>query len=132
MTLARLKGKIMASGGSHAYGKEASVVAVRFQFQHDRANTVALAGDFNGWDVTSHPMARTEGGLWTLELDLPLGRHEYKLFVDGCEWWNDPEAPKVPNDWGSENSYLDVAAQCAGSLRRSPWRCVDRRGDKAT
>jgi hypothetical protein len=23
-------------------------------------------------------------------------------------WWNDPEAPTVPNVWGSENSYVDV------------------------
>lgn len=34
-------------------------------------------------------------------------RYEYKFLVDGREWWNDPEAPKTPNVWGSENSDID-------------------------
>jgi len=45
---------------------------------------------------------------WEVTLELSLGRYEYKFFVDGESWWNDPNAPKVPNVWGSENSYLDV------------------------
>jgi len=45
---------------------------------------------------------------WTVALPLEPGRYEYKFFVDGRVWWNDPFAPKVPNVWGSENSYLDV------------------------
>jgi len=49
------------------------------------------------------------GELWSLTLVLERGRYEYKFFVDGREWWNDSDAPKVPNLWGSENSYLDVA-----------------------
>lgn len=81
---------------------------VRFQFRHARASTVTVAGDFNGWNTASHPMAREGGDLWVLELELTPGRHEYKFLVDGRQWWNDPEAPKAPNPWGSENSYADV------------------------
>ncbi len=81
---------------------------VRFQFRHARASKVAVAGDFNGWSGTSHPMERRSQDLWTLEVELPAGRHEYKFLVDGRQWWNDPEAPKLPNLWGSENSYMDV------------------------
>ena len=33
---------------------------------------------------------------------------QFNLLVDGRQWWNDPEAPKVPNLWGSENEYVDV------------------------
>jgi hypothetical protein len=54
-------------------------------------------------------MRRQADGSWTLELELPVGRHEYKFLVDGRQWWNDPEAHKVPNFWGSENSYVDVS-----------------------
>jgi len=81
---------------------------VRFQFRHDRASTVTVAGDFNGWSTTSHPLERATDDLWTVDVDVSPGRHEYKFFVDDQQWWNDPEAAKVPNPWGSENSYVDV------------------------
>ncbi len=84
---------------------------VRFQFRHGTARAVAVAGDFNSWDVAAHTMQRSADGPWILEVDLPPGRYEYKFFVYGegwTEWWNDPNAPKVPNMWGSENSYVDV------------------------
>ena len=81
---------------------------VRLQFRHAGASTVTVAGDFNEWHTASHPMQRQGDDLWTLELGLQPGRHEYKFFVDGQDWWNDPEAPKVPNLWGTENSYVDV------------------------
>lgn len=53
-------------------------------------------------------MKRGRDEIWTIEVDLPPGRHEYKFLVNGGEWWNDPRAPKVPNVWGTENSYVDV------------------------
>jgi 1,4-alpha-glucan branching enzyme len=81
---------------------------VRFIFRHDWASNVTVAGDFNAWSITSHPLERRAEDLWVLEMDLPSGRYEYKFFVDGAQWWNDPEAPKVPNLWGSESSYADV------------------------
>lgn len=81
---------------------------IRFRFTSSRAKTVVLAGDFNDWSTTSHPMKRGRDQVWIAEVELPPGRHEYKFVVDGKEWWNDPEAPKVPNIWGTENSYVDV------------------------
>ena len=81
---------------------------ITFQFRNAAAKTVAVAGDFNGWSLSTHPMKRGRGNVWTLEVELPAGRHEYKFIVDGNEWWNDPEAPKVPNAWGTENSYREV------------------------
>jgi 1,4-alpha-glucan branching enzyme len=90
--------------------KEGHMARIRFRFVHERAKTVAVAGDFNGWSITSHPMKRGRDKAWAVEAQLPPGRHEYKFIVDGNEWWNDPEAPKVPNVWGTENSYVDVPA----------------------
>ena len=81
---------------------------IRFRFEHPRASTVALVGDFNDWSPTAHPMQRSGEETWTLGLDLAPGRYEYKFLVDGQEWWNDRNAPKVPNVWGTENSYVDI------------------------
>jgi 1,4-alpha-glucan branching enzyme len=82
---------------------------VTFTFRCPRARSVALAGDFNGWSVSDHPMRYdpTED-VWTATIVLDPGRYEYKFFVDAADWWNDRDAPKVANVWGSENSYLDV------------------------
>jgi 1,4-alpha-glucan branching enzyme len=83
---------------------------ITFRFRHAYARTVALAGDFNDWSTSAHPMRQVQSGSWAVEAELPPGRHEYKFIVDGNEWWNDADAPKVPNIWGTENSYLDVAS----------------------
>lgn len=78
-------------------------------FRCPRARTVALAGEFNDWSESAHPMTYDPAlGAWTITLDLPAGRYEYKFLVNGREWWNDQNAPKVANVWGSENSYREV------------------------
>jgi len=81
---------------------------VQFRFKSSCARTVALACEYNGWSTTAHPMSKGPDDVWSVDVDLPPGRHEYKFLVDGKQWWNDPEAPKVPNVWGTENSYVDV------------------------
>ena len=83
--------------------------AVSFTFRCPGAKSVAVAGDFNRWDVSAHQMAyEAQLDAWTITLALEPGRYEYKFFLDGCDWWNDPNAPTVPNVWGSENSYVDL------------------------
>ncbi len=82
---------------------------VTFSFRCPGARSVTLVGDFNDWNVSAHPMLYDSLlDVWSLTLPLEPGRYEYKYFVDGLQWWNDPYAPKVPNVWGSENSYIDV------------------------
>ena len=82
---------------------------VSFRFRCPGAQSVTLAGDFNNWDVSAHPMVYDRPlDSWIVALPLEPGRYEYKFFVDGRAWWNDPFVPKAPNAWGSENSYLDV------------------------
>jgi len=82
---------------------------VTFGFLCSGARLVTLAGDFNAWNVSAHPMIHdAHQDVWTIALRLESARHEYKFFVDGRDWWNDPNSPTVPNVWGSENSYVDV------------------------
>lgn len=82
---------------------------VVFRFACPGARSVTLAGSFNEWDTSAHPMVcHAHLDLWSLTLLLEPGQYEYKFFVDGRDWWNDPNAPTVPNVWGNENSYLDV------------------------
>lgn len=68
---------------------------VTFKFVADEeTRTVHLAGSFNGWDMTAAPMSGPdEEGRFTLTLQLPAGRYEYKFVVDGSDWSTDPDNP---------------------------------------
>ena len=61
---------------------------VHFIFGAPEANEVYLAGEFNGWHTQTLPMIRGENGTWNATMELPAGRHEYKLFADGA-WMED-------------------------------------------
>jgi 1,4-alpha-glucan branching enzyme len=61
---------------------------VHFIFQAPEAKEVYLAGKFNEWHTQALPMFKGENGGWNAAVELSIGRHEYKLFVDGA-WVED-------------------------------------------
>ncbi len=80
----------------------------RFEFQHDEASAVCIAGSFNDWRQDAAPMVALGDGRWVKELTLPPGRHEYRFVVDGA-WVDDPNAKEVaPNPHGGVNAVLNV------------------------
>ncbi len=95
-------------------GTEAAVqhtVVVRFEFQAPEARTVAVVGDWNGWDPETHVMVDPEGdGTWEIEITVEPDRdYRYQFLVDGEEWVPDPTAPITVSDgFGGTNSVLDV------------------------
>lgn len=81
---------------------------IRFTFMGPGTKAVAVAGDFNQWDTTSHPMKKDKKGLWGISIPLSSGPHEYLFFVDS-EWLFDPNCTRsVVNPFGSENSVVVV------------------------
>lgn len=67
------------------------------------ADEVVLMGSFNGWQPI--PLEPGEGGVWSLTLDLPPGRHELILLVDGVPL-PIPGLPTQADGFGGENSLL--------------------------
>ncbi|MEP7066112.1 MAG: isoamylase early set domain-containing protein [Gemmatimonadota bacterium] len=88
----------------------ASSPVVQFGFTAPNASSVALVGDFNDWDPKATPLrAASTGGVWSVEVPIPPGRHLYAFVVDGKVWRPDPAAPKAPgDDFGQPNSALTV------------------------
>ena len=94
--------------------------AFLFTYVSRRARSVAVAGTFNGWVPTTHPLARralvpAAGGaaapdsLWYALVPVPRGRHRYKFLVDGNRWIADPANPQQSGDGsGGIASVLDV------------------------
>lgn len=82
---------------------------VDFYFNLPGAKSAAVAGTFNGWDLSRTPLSKDASGGWKATIWLPPGRYEYRFVVDGAQWFSDPRAIEaVPNTFGSTNSVLMV------------------------
>ncbi|MGI4791015.1 MAG: alpha-amylase family glycosyl hydrolase [Janthinobacterium lividum] len=83
--------------------------------QHDfvyesatKLNSVAVAGSFNGWNMTANPLVLdADGKTWYTSLNLPFGKYEYKFVLNGGTWVVDPKAdPKDADGNADGNSVL--------------------------
>lgn len=84
------------------------IAQVQFVFVAPKAQRVAVVGDFNDWDLAAAPLT-SSGGVWSGQLDVPFGRHDYAFVVDGERWVRDPNAPQAPADeFGAGYSVLVV------------------------
>lgn len=83
---------------------------VQFMLTAPAASRVALAGDFNGWDIRGIPMARdSRDGRWAVTLALAPGRHSYAYVVDDTQWVRDPVAtPAEPNELTPPRSVVII------------------------
>jgi len=88
----------------------ATPTGVRFVLMRAEANSVALAGSFNQWSTSSHPLARVKaGGLWTIVVRLPPGEHVFMYVVNGTEWVSPPLAEDYVDDgFGAKNGIVVV------------------------
>ena len=82
--------------------------SVEFIYYAPDAQKVFLAGTFNAWNTTSHPMKKDRNGGWTIKIGLPSGRHEYKFFVDDV-WCGDTSGSELTlNPFRSTNYVVGV------------------------
>lgn len=90
-----------------------TIVYVQFVFAAaEGSQSVAIAGDFNGWQPDAMEMRDPDGdGVWTALVGLKPGVHKYMFVVDG-QWVTDPNAERhVDDGFGMRNAVLSVAAQ---------------------
>jgi 1,4-alpha-glucan branching enzyme len=83
---------------------------VRFSLVDADARSVAVAGSFNDWSVSSHSLAR-EGTnrVWTIVVPLPPGEHLFMFVIDGNRWITPPLADDFADDgFGSRNGMVIV------------------------
>ncbi len=75
-----------------------------------KTHTVAIAGDFNGWNPQANILEDPEGdGIWTGTLKLEPGRYEYMFVLDGEKWFPDPNALRYVKDgFGNKNAILEI------------------------
>ncbi len=85
------------------------VVTAHFELSRVDAHTVALVGDFNGWDTGENQMIQSADGTWSIDLPLPKGNYQYLFLVDGNRWQADTRGvPMVPDGFGGVNSVIEL------------------------
>jgi len=85
-------------------------VTVHFQLHAPGASRVELVGNFTSWRTGEILLKGPDAsGHWTVDVELPEGRHEYAFLVDGREWIADPFAEvRRPDGFGRENAVLNL------------------------
>ena len=84
------------------------MMKTEFSLSAPQAQSVFIAGDFNQWNPSSHPLKMDAQGVWRISLILNPGQYEYRFLVDG-EWQNHPNCiSSVENPFGTSNSLKIV------------------------
>lgn len=83
--------------------------AVRFEIHAPQDSKVYIAGTFNNWNPTSHPLEyRPDKCAFRAYLLLKEGTYEYKFVVNGV-WQEDDKCPeRVTDENGNINSVIRV------------------------
>ena len=86
------------------------VVWTRFMYANDEAASVAVAGDFSGWEPIPLSAETVDGQtVWTGLVPVSKGEHQYMFVVDGSRWVTDPLAPVQRSDgFGNKNAVLQL------------------------
>jgi 1,4-alpha-glucan branching enzyme len=63
------------------------------------ANSVAVVGEFNGWDAAAAPLKKGKDGVFKTTVELEAGKeYQFRYLLDGTRWENDWAADKyVPS-----------------------------------
>jgi len=95
---------------SQTFGIRKDKDGVMFTAFFDKASSVQIAGDFNGWQPEKNPMKKfRKEGVWKAKIPLSQGgTYRYRFVVDG-QWQQDPHNDAVePNPYNELNSLVTV------------------------
>ena len=92
------------------YGVRKTARGLLFVQPLNGARSVAIAGDFNGWNPEQTKLAADDNlKVWQTLVTVPPGRYRYRLVVDG-QWVKDPYNQTVEtNPFGELNNVIEVA-----------------------
>ena len=84
-------------------------ILVEFSLDAPGATTVAVAGDFSGWESNFVLDDANGDGICTGRIPITPGVHKYMFVIDGTEWVTDPRAQRYSDDgFGNRNAVLAV------------------------
>ena len=80
---------------------------VTFRTWASNASSVAVAGTFNGWNMSSHPLTleSVTSGAWSADITSARTNHNYKYVINGSLWRSDPRS-RALNAADNNNSII--------------------------
>jgi 1,4-alpha-glucan branching enzyme len=92
-----------------------------------------LSGDFNAWHVKGLPLNLESDGTWVGKLILEAGKsYRFRYHDNQGTWHTDYEADRyVTNDFGSDDSVVDVIAVAKEPLKAKPAKKTKAPGVKS-
>jgi 1,4-alpha-glucan branching enzyme len=93
-----------------------------------------LCGDFNDWKVKGVPLSQDSDGTWFATIVLDAGKsYRFRYCDNQGRWHNDREADAyLPNDFGSEDSVVDLTHAAAISKSAAKRPAAKRPSSKKT
>lgn len=91
------------------YTKTGKSCRVTFKYPNEeKAESAALAGDFNDWSATTHVMKKLKDGSFSITVVLKSNAaYSFRYVLNGNNWVNDPAADDyVANEHGEDNSLV--------------------------
>lgn len=83
---------------------------LRLEVPYEGPGRLYLTGSFNQWAEPGRPLRSTERGTYVITTEVPPGRHEFAIRVEGDEersWLELPDGiPTVQDGFGRENGVL--------------------------
>lgn len=119
-----LSGAITAFSQSSRPGMGATPYAdalgtgVTFRVWAPNATSVAVPGQFNGWNTTANYLVKEPGTeVWSADVPAARNGHEYKYHINGSVWKRDPRNRKAVNSVGNSIVYDPTAFNWGGDTR---------------
>lgn len=83
---------------------------IEFYIHNNCAQQISLAGSFNHWAQDVLLLEPGKNGLWKIEIPLlPVGKYQYKFFLDDKMWMEDVDNPyREPDGHSGFNSVLFI------------------------
>lgn len=79
---------------------------VRFRVYAPNAATISVAGDFNSWSDSAHPLVKDGEGYWSATVSAAAHGDRYKYVVNGDLWRKDPWSFQVEGSGEDANSVI--------------------------
>jgi hypothetical protein len=95
-------------------------VSHHFSLNQPNANKVSVAGTFNGWDSREHYMTQDVNGVWRMDLEVPLGQHQYEFRINDDQWMSDPANPVSYLAPGGYTTSIFIATAETNNLSPGP------------
>jgi 1,4-alpha-glucan branching enzyme len=93
---------------------------VTFRVWAPFAQSVHVAGEFNGWSVTASPLEPEGGGYWSVDVSGAVARQKYKFVINKDGWRLDPCAKAVTSSVGDGEVY-DPNFAWKNAFHIPPW-----------